>query len=553
VPQPSGPEPEAEVAPGAPQSTGGCAVTFEMTYQTLYRKYRSQTFADLVGQEAVTRALQGAISSGRVAHAYLFSGSRGTGKTSSARLLAKALNCLNRAPGSGEPCNACDMCRAIAEGNALDVIEIDAASNNGVDNIRELRERVRLVPSQGSHKVYIIDEAHMLSGSAFDAFLKTLEEPPPNVVFVLCTTEANKVPLTVLGRCQQFPFRRITEEAIAKRLAHVAAAEGIAIDADALGLLARTAEGSMRDAIGYLDQLAPLTGGSIDVAEARSLLGIADPLAVASLFDAVIEGRAHDALHALNGLYEGGADLRPMVRALLERCRDLLVRAIDERDVAGRSRLSAALDALLHLDGEVRRHAEPRFLVEATLVRLAVAGGAPLAEAVAAPVATFAPLLDAVARTPIPRPAPIPALGEPTPEMAELEPAAASPIEPPAAAAIEPPAGVEEAWSRVLEELAVSARGILKQAKVDFEGDTVVAVYPYKGQYDVAMTKQGEVARLVTAHFGPSTRFEIRLLPLNDRGVPAQPAALAPEDHPSVVEALNVLGGRVIDIKEIHE
>ena len=553
MPQPSGPEPEAEVAPGAPQSTGGCAVTFEMTYQTLYRKYRSQTFADLVGQEAVTRALQGAISSGRVAHAYLFSGSRGTGKTSSARLLAKALNCLNRAPGSGEPCNACDMCRAIAEGNALDVIEIDAASNNGVDNIRELRERVRLVPSQGSHKVYIIDEAHMLSGSAFDAFLKTLEEPPPNVVFVLCTTEANKVPLTVLGRCQQFPFRRITEDAIAKRLAHVAAAEGIAIDADALGLLARTAEGSMRDAIGYLDQLAPLTGGSIDVAEARSLLGIADPLAVASLFDAVIEGRAHDALHALNGLYEGGADLRPMVRALLERCRDLLVRAIDERDVAGRSRLSAALDALLHLDGEVRRHAEPRFLVEATLVRLAVAGGAPVAEA----VATLAPPLDAVAKAPLPTPPPtIPAAGQPPPEMAEMaepEPAAAGLIEPPAAAPIEPPAGVEEAWSRVLEELAVSARGILKQAKVDFEGDTVVAVYPYKGQYDVAMTKQSEVARLVTAHFGPSTGFEIRLLPLNDRGVPAQPAALAPEDHPSVVEALNVLGGRVIDIKEIHE
>ena len=564
MPQPSGPEPEAEVAPGAPQSTGGCAVTFEMTYQTLYRKYRSQTFADLVGQEAVTRALQGAISSGRVAHAYLFSGSRGTGKTSSARLLAKALNCLNRAPGSGEPCNSCDMCRAIAEGNALDVIEIDAASNNGVDNIRELRERVRLVPSQGSHKVYIIDEAHMLSGSAFDAFLKTLEEPPPNVVFVLCTTEANKVPLTVLGRCQQFPFRRITEEAIAKRLAHVAAAEGIAIDADALGLLARTAEGSMRDAIGYLDQLAPLTGGSIDVAEARSLLGIADPLAVASLFDAVIEGRAHDALHALNGLYEGGADLRPLVRALMERCRDLLVRAIDEREVAARSRLSVALDALLHLDGEVRRHAEPRFLVEATLVRLAVAGAA--AEVVvrkpdAEPAAPSAPPLDAVAKTVIPPPPTVPAPGRPAPEMAEpepavaspIEPVAASPIEPAVASPIEPAVGVEEAWTRVLEELAVSARGILKQAKVDFEGDTVVAVYPYKGQYDVAMTKQTEVARLVAAHFGPTAQFEIRLLPLNDRGVPARPAALAPEDHPSVVEALNVLGGRVIDIKETHE
>ena len=527
-----------------------------MTYQTLYRKYRSQTFADLVGQEAVTRALQGAIASGRVAHAYLFSGSRGTGKTSSARLLAKALNCTQRAPGSGEPCNVCAMCVAIAEGNALDVIEIDAASNNGVDNIRELRERVRLAPSQGSHKVYIIDEAHMLSGSAFDAFLKTLEEPPPNVVFVLCTTEANKVPLTVLGRCQQFPFRRITEEGIASRLGFIAGKEGIAIDPEALALLARTAEGSMRDAIGYLDQLAPLTGGSIDVAEARSLLGIADPLAVASLFDAVIEGRAHDALHALNGLYEGGVDLRPLVRALLERCRDLLVRAIDGRDVAGRTRLSAALDALLHLDGEVRRHAEPRFLVEATLVRLAVAGTG-VAEVVVrtpevAPVerAPRVDPLDAVARTPLPAPPPAPEPAQPAPQMVESEIA----TEPAAISPIEPAADTQEAWGRVLEELAVSARGILKQAKVDFEGDTVVAVYPYKGQYDVAMTKQGDVARLVTAHFGLSARFEIRLLPLNERGVPARPASsLAPEDHPKVVEALNVLGGRVIDIKEIHE
>jgi len=517
----------------------------EMTYQTLYRKYRSQTFADLVGQEAVTRALQGAIASGRVAHAYLFSGSRGTGKTSSARLLAKALNCLQRPEGSGEPCNSCSMCLAIAEGNALDVIEIDAASNNGVDNIRELRERVRLAPSQGRFKVYIIDEAHMLSGSAFDAFLKTLEEPPPNVVFVLCTTEANKVPLTVLGRCQQFPFRRITEEGIASRLAYVASSEGIAIDAEALSLLARTAEGSMRDAIGYLDQLAPLTGGSIDVAEARSLLGIADPLAVASLFDAVLEGRAHDALHALTGLYEGGADLRPLVRALLERCRDLLVKAIDGRDSAARGRLSAALDALLHLDGEVRRHAEPRFLVEATLVRLAVSGVAePAASAAAVP-------LDAVAKAPIPAPEPAPTPVPPQPTMhpprpePEPEPAVASPIE---------PAGdTQQAWTRVLEELAVSARGILKQAKIDFEGDTVVAVYPYKGQYDVAMTKHAEVAKLVAAHFGPGAGFEIRLLPLNERGVPERQAALAPEDHPTVVEALNVLGGRVIDIKEIHE
>ena len=536
-----------------------------MTYQTLYRKYRSQTFADLVGQEVVTRALQGAISSGRVAHAYLFSGSRGTGKTSSARLLAKALNCLNRAEGSGEPCNACVMCKAIAEGNALDVIEIDAASNRGIDDIRDLREKVRLVPAQGRFKVYIIDEAHMLTPESFNALLKTLEEPPPHVVFVLCTTEAGKIPLTVLGRCQQFPYRRITEEAITKRLAQVAAAEGIAIDADALGLLARIAEGSMRDAIGYLDQLAPLTGGSIDVAEARSLLGISDPLAVAALFDAVSEGRAHDALHALNGLYEGGADLRPMVRALMERCRDLLVRAIDGRDLAARARLSAALDALLHLDGEVRRHAEPRFLVEATLVRLAVAagggGGAAGPVTAAEPVPAVVPSVAAavVPVAVVAAAAPVAEVSAPVVVVPEREPvlpeefAAVVEQEVAADSPIEPPAGVEEAWARVLEELAVSARGILKQAKVDFEGDTVVAVYPYKGQYDVAMTKQVEVAKLVAAHFGPTAQFEIRLLPLSERGVPARPAALAPEDHPSVVEALNVLGGRVIDIKEIHE
>ena len=521
-----------------------------MTYQTLYRKYRSQTFADLVGQEAVTRALQGAIASDRVAHAYLFSGSRGTGKTSSARLLAKALNCPNRASGSAEPCGTCIPCLAIAAGNALDVIEIDAASNRGIDDIRDLREKVRLAPSQGKYKVYIIDEAHMLTPESFNALLKTLEEPPPHVVFVLCTTEAQKVPLTVLGRCQQFPFRRLSEEVIATRLGKIAAAESIAIDPEALALLARTSEGSMRDAIGYLDQLAPLTSGAIDLAEARSLLGIADPLAVASLFDAVVEGRAHDALHALNGLYEGGADLRPLVRALMERCRDLLVRAIDGRDAAARGRLSAALDALLHLDGEVRRHAEPRFLVEATLVRLTVAGaGEPVAAAAPPP----SPV---VAATAVPAPTPLPP--QPTLELARPEPAPAA-VEPmavpeaAAAAPIEPAADTQQAWSRVLEELAVSARGILKQAKVDFEGNTVVAVYPYKGQYDVAMTKHAEVAKLVAAHFGPGAGFEIRLLPLTERGVPARPTSIAPEDDPTVVEALNVLGGRVIDIKEIHE
>src|SRR5204862_1773262 len=218
-------------------------------YQSLYRKYRSQTFADLVGQDAASRALQGAIISSRVAHAYLFSGSRGTGKTSAARLLAKALNCTGRARDSAEPCNRCNSCLEVTAGSALDLIEIDAASNRGIDEIRDLREKVNLAPALGRKKVYIIDEAHMLTTEAFNALLKTLEEPPEHVVFVLCTTESNKVPLTVLGRCQQFVFRRHNEEQIAARLRHIAVLEGGAVDDDALALLARVDQGYMRDEI----------------------------------------------------------------------------------------------------------------------------------------------------------------------------------------------------------------------------------------------------------------------------------------------------------------
>src|SRR5256714_11968715 len=316
-------------------------------YQSLYRKYRSQTFADLVGQDAASRALQGAIISSRVAHAYLFSGSRGTGKTSAPRLLAKALNCTGRARTSAEPCNKCQSCVEMTAGAALDLIEIDAASNRGIDEIRDLREKVTRSPALGRRKVYIIDEAHMLTTEAFNALLKTLEEPPEHVVFVLCTTEANKVPLTVLGRGQQFVSRRHNEDQIAARLRHIAVLEEIEVDDDALRLLARVAQGSMRDAIGLLDQLVPLADGPITVVGARELLGIADPAALMRLFDLVQGGRPVEALQTLGAIYEAGGELRQVVRGLMERCRDLLIAAIEDRDSVLRDRLSGVLEALL--------------------------------------------------------------------------------------------------------------------------------------------------------------------------------------------------------------
>src|SRR5881397_3042751 len=269
-------------------------------YQSLYRKYRSQTFADLVGQDASSRALQGAIISARVAHAYLFSGSRGTGKTSAARLLAKSLNCTGRARDSAEPCNRCESCLEVTAGSALDLIEIDAASNRGIDEIRDLREKVNLAPALGPYKIYIIDEAHMLTEPAFNALLKTLEEPPGHVVFVLCTTDAQKIPLTVIGRCQQFVFRRHSEEQIVSRLSYIASAEKVQVDPDAMRLIARTAQGSMRDAVGLLDQLVPLASGPISLDAARSLLGIADPRLLDELLDDVLAGRAEQVVEELN-------------------------------------------------------------------------------------------------------------------------------------------------------------------------------------------------------------------------------------------------------------
>jgi DNA polymerase-3 subunit gamma/tau len=508
-------------------------------YQSLYRKYRSQTFADLVGQEAASRALQGAIIGGRISHAYLFSGSRGTGKTSSARLLAKALNCTGRARSSAEPCNQCQSCTEMTGGMALDLIEIDAASNRGIDDVRDLREKVNLAPARGPYKVYIIDEAHGLTGDAFNALLKTLEEPPPHAVFVLCTTDAQKMPLTVIGRCQHFVFRRHSEEQIVSRLTHIARAEKVEVDAEAMQLMARTAQGSMRDAVGLLDQLVPLAEGPISLESARSLLGIADPRLLDSLLDDVLAGRAAEALAEVNRVYAAGAELRQVVRGLMESSRDRLVSALTKRDQVTARRLSSVLDSLLHLDGEVRRHAEPRFLVEATLARLAVElGGSPMQGGNAPPASAFQ------AETTSPQG------GEVTkiPDVMEVAVVVAHSGE--EAASSPAPRGVA-GWSEVLDKLNRTVRAAYLDAQPELDGSVLVLWFRYGFHHKKAQEQSVQLMPHVRAWLGDGVKVDFRLRE-SDTPRPT-PKATSPEDDPFVREVVRRFDGRVTRVKEVSD
>ena len=290
-------------------------------YQVLARKYRPQTFADLIGQDAMVRVLRNAFAEGRIAQAFVLTGIRGTGKTTTARIVAKGLNCIGPDGEGGpttEPCGVCEHCTAIAEGRHVDVIEMDAASNTGVDDVREIVEAVRYRAASARYKVYIVDEVHMLSTSAFNALLKTLEEPPAHVKFVFATTEIRKVPVTVLSRCQRFDLRRIEPEAMIAHLADIAGREGAEAAPDALALIARAAEGSVRDALSLLDQAIAMATGPIEAVGVREMLGLADRGRVLDLFEAIMRGDAAGALAELASQYADGADPLVVLRDLAE-------------------------------------------------------------------------------------------------------------------------------------------------------------------------------------------------------------------------------------------
>ena len=358
-------------------------------YTVLARRFRPQTFEDVVGQEHVGQALRNAIKSGRVSHAYLFTGARGVGKTSTARIFAKALNCPHAV--DGVPCNTCEMCTGISAGQDVDVLEIDGASNRGIDDIRQLRANVNIKSMRSKYKVYIIDEVHMLTREAFNALLKTLEEPPPNVKFVFCTTEPNKVPDTILSRCQRFDFGTIATGSIAARLTQIAAAEGIQVDPDAIELVARRAAGSMRDSQSLFDQLLAFGEEQITTADVHQLLGTAPDTRLIELMDALIARDRCAALIGLAGALDEGVQLGPFSDQLLEYLRDLLIvhagadpvslLSVGEsqretlRNQAGRwgvQTIAAAMQILVDAKSRMQRANYARAILELALVRIAL-------------------------------------------------------------------------------------------------------------------------------------------------------------------------------------
>ena len=358
-----------------------------MSYLVLARKYRPQTFEQVVAQTHITRTLTNAISSGRVAHAILFSGPRGTGKTTVARVLAKAMNCKDGP--TPVPCNDCRSCNEITAGKAVDVFEIDGASNNSVDQVRELRENIKYMPAHSPHKIYIIDEVHMLSTAAFNALLKTLEEPPSHVMFMFATTEPHKIPITILSRCQRHDFRRIDLKSISTHMASLCRQEGFEIAEESLGLIAREAGGSMRDGLSLLDQVMTCLQGPITHEQVLDILGIIDRKFIFDLSESILKADISTALDLLDDIYDRGHDMKKLYADLLEHFRNLLVAAMGKKvnklidlpagevdqlvaqaKTISTTELSQIFDLFFKAEASIRLSVQPKMALEMTLVRM---------------------------------------------------------------------------------------------------------------------------------------------------------------------------------------
>ena len=455
-------------------------------YQALYRKWRPRCFSDVVGQDAVTETLKAQVASGRLSHAYLFFGSHGTGKTTCAKILAKAVNCEH--PINGDPCNECVSCRGIDDGSVLDIIEIDAASNNGVDNVRELREEAVYSPAMVKKRVYIIDEVHMFSNQAFNALLKIMEEPPAHVLFILATTEQHKVLPTVLSRCQRFTFKRITAETIANRLAHVASKEGLDCAPGVLPLIARLANGGMRDALSILDQCASGVD-TITEATVADVIGLAGADAMFTLLRAIAQGDADTALSTLANVYDEGRDLVSVLGEINTYLRDFLIEKTAPN--ASLNSLSARYDmelfnecAELFTVSELVRNldiiAQTQFRISASLNRRIDAELCLIRLCSGETVAKDVQVVKKPVKKAEPKPAPIEKEVEPVVEIAPIEeptPAAkpiveAEPVEPVSSSTSD----AQELWMRILKNAGLSPGlvPLFAQVKATLSGDNLI-------------------------------------------------------------------------------
>jgi DNA polymerase-3 subunit gamma/tau len=583
-----------------------------MDYQVSARKYRPATFQDVIGQPHVVQTLSNAIASKRIAHAFLFSGTRGVGKTTMARILAKALNC-EKGP-TATPCDACVNCREIAQGNSVDVIEIDGASNTGVDDVREIRENVKFTPFHGHYRIYIIDEVHMLSTSAFNALLKTLEEPPAHVVFVFATTEIHKIPATILSRCQHYNFRRIPHAEIIQRLRFVAQQDGLSLEDRSLSAIARASEGSMRDALSILDQAVAFAGRTVGHGDLETLLGTVPQEHVRAMIAAVIARDGPAAVNIVAQVLDQGHDLRAYCADLVEYARHMLVAAVvpsaqelrslietpeeDLRQIVADAKaftveqtqelfriLSQAEDAL-------RLSAHPRFVLESAAIRAtrltAGVAATPAAPAVAPPApprqaapsaapASAGRLLagqNPAAQTRPAAPAKPAAPPPSSPATAALRPAPPKPSAQPAAAKPAPaaPTPIRLNWEQVVEHVSGRHPNIgafLEMGSLlGIDGNQLTVGYPASASVARGMLEKPDTQRLVAdlcaELAGQPVRLKIVELADGQAAAPTPAQARAARTrsqkdtlleqtraHPLVKQARDVFGSDVVDVRQV--
>jgi DNA polymerase-3 subunit gamma/tau len=566
------------------------------TGRALYHRWRPQTFTDVVGQVHVTRTLQNALAGGRVAHAYLFTGPRGTGKTSVARILAKAVNCL--AESGPKPCNQCSACHSITEGRALDLIEIDAASNTSVDDVRDLRDKVNFRPNELKYRVYIIDEVHMLSTAAFNALLKTLEEPPPHVIFVLATTEVHKVPATILSRCQRFDFRRLTLAELTGKLRRICDAENIAIEPPALELIARTATGSFRDAESILDQLAAFSGDQVTLDQVQAMLGTAGGQAVVDLVDCLLRRDTAAGLLLINRVIDEGVDPRQFVRQLLDHLRGLLL-----VQTGGEKLLNTTQDLVAQIDAQasqistqqllsviklftgaanqMKAGLQPQLPLELALVEAILLDEAGAPSSRRGEPSAVAPERKAEEKAPPSSHLPAGGMKEEAvaerPALAPIQPArqakavAESKAGPPMAGApspvvagkVVPPAGATldtliDQWGDFLAQVRAlnkSAEAVLKDSRpVSVDGRTVTLGLRYPVHLELVEDRQRKSAiiQALSTLLGQPCELRTTLIDKDDQQLqrerPKNKYDLAAEDP--VVKAAMKMGGRIVDVTD---